>query len=52
MLPGLVILVALAVFYVIEWIAYLPLRAIKWAQQRRGEPPKTINPPSLDLETT
>ncbi len=51
-LPGLVILVALAVFFVIEYVVYLPLRVVRRVQQSRGGRPKAVNPPSLDLETT
>jgi len=51
-LPGALILVALGLLFVVEYVVYLPLRLIRRIQQRRGQTPKAVNPPSLDLETT
>jgi hypothetical protein len=51
-LPGALILVALGLLFVVEYIVYLPLRLIRRIQQGRGQTPKAVNAPSLDLETT
>jgi len=51
-LPGALILVALGLLFVVEYVLYLPLRLIRRVQQRRGQTPKAVNAPSLDLETT
>lgn len=51
--PAVLILIALAVFYVIEWVVYLPLRIARLASPRTtldvDTPPKEVNPPSFDL---
>jgi hypothetical protein len=51
-LPGAIILVALGLFFVVEYLVYLPLRLSRGVRRRRGGSPKAVNAPSLDLETT
>ncbi|HEY7761672.1 MAG TPA: DUF1353 domain-containing protein [Actinomycetota bacterium] len=51
-LPGALIVVALGLLFVVEWVVYLPLRLNRRIQQRRGRSTKAVNTPSLDLETT
>jgi Protein of unknown function (DUF1353) len=51
-LPGAIILVALGLFFVVEYLVYLPLRLSGGVRRRRGGSPKAVNAPSLDLETT
>ncbi len=51
-LPGALIVVALGLLFVVEWVVYLPLRLNRRIRQRRGRSTKVVNPPSLDLETT
>jgi hypothetical protein len=51
-LPGALIVVALGLMFVVEWVVYLPLRLNRRIQQRRGRSTKAVNTPSLDLETT
>jgi hypothetical protein len=47
--PAILILIALAVFYVIELVVYLPLRVVAAAKERRprATPPKQVNAPEL-----
>jgi hypothetical protein len=51
-LPGALIVVALGLMFVVEWVVYLPLRLNRRIQQQRGRSTKAVNAPSLDLETT
>jgi hypothetical protein len=51
-LPGALIVVALGLLFVVEWVVYLPLRLNRRIQQQRGRSTKAVNAPSLDLETT
>jgi hypothetical protein len=51
-LPGALIVVALGLLFVVEWVVYLPLRLNRRIQLRRGRSTKAVNTPSLDLETT
>lgn len=49
-LPAIVILVALGVFYVIEWTIYLPLKLTKRVKERCAEVAKEVNAPKLDIK--
>ncbi|MDP9295512.1 MAG: DUF1353 domain-containing protein [Actinomycetota bacterium] len=47
--PAILILVALALFYAIELVVYLPLRVVAAAKRKRPQatPPKQVNAPEL-----
>jgi uncharacterized protein DUF1353 len=47
--PAILILIALAMFYVIELVVYLPLRLVATAKRKRPQtrPPKEVNAPEL-----
>lgn len=51
--PALLILLALGIFYVLEVLAWIPLKvssAMK-AKSPKAEPPKQVNTPKLDFKT-
>jgi len=49
--PALLILLSLAVFFVVEFVVYLPLRIAQRLQRVRGAPAKAVNSPTLELDT-
>jgi hypothetical protein len=51
-LPGALIVVALGLMFVVEWVVYLPLRLNRRIQQQRGRSTKAVNSPTHDLETS
>lgn len=50
--PAIVVLISLALFTVVEFIAYLPLRLAKAVRSARGEPVKAVNVPTLEWKTS
>ena len=51
--PALLILVALAAFFVLELLLWVPIKLTELARRRAGRAPrKQVNMPSLDLKTT
>jgi len=50
--PALLVILALTVFTIIEFVAYLPLRVAKAIQESRKKEAKAVNPPSLDWKPT
>ena len=49
--PAIVVLLALTVFFVVEFIAYLPLRIVRAIRQSRNLPAKEVNAPMLNWTT-
>ena len=53
LLPAILILLALGVFYLVELLLYLPLRVTTAIKARGGQAvPKQVNAPTLDLESS
>jgi len=51
--PAVFVMVALVLFWVLEWLVYLPLKLIERAKTKPGAPtPKQANPPSFPWKTT
>jgi len=51
-LPAVVTIVAaLLVWYVAEWITMGPLKAAAWTATKRSKQPKTVNTPTLSINT-
>jgi len=50
--PAILVLLSLLVFFVVEFIVYLPLRIVRAVRQARDLPAKEVNAPSLSWKTT
>jgi uncharacterized protein HemY len=44
---AVVIAISFLVFYLIEVVAWIPLTAVHWIQERRKRPAKKVNRPTL-----
>jgi hypothetical protein len=50
--PSIIVMVALLIFWAIEWIVYLPLRLVEKAKRKPGQPtPKRANRPESPWKT-
>jgi hypothetical protein len=49
--PSILVLIALGIFYIIEFVVYLPLRFGQAFQRSRNRPAKEVNTPTLDWKT-
>ncbi|MEA3020808.1 MAG: hypothetical protein QOI47_2332 [Actinomycetota bacterium] len=50
--PAILVVLALGAFFVVEGIAWVPLRLIAWAQERRGTPAKKVVKPAFEWKAT
>ena len=49
--PAILVLASLVVFFIVEFVAYLPLRIARAVRISRREPAKPVNAPTLDWKT-
>ena len=44
---AVVIVISFLVFYLIEFLVWIPLAAVHWIREKRNQPAKKVNPPTL-----
>ena len=50
--PAILVMIALGIFFLLEFVVYLPLRVAHAVQESRDRPAKEVNAPTLDWKTT